>query len=238
MHKPFGAILYVVPVAQLCWLYLRVWGGMLLSILDVLSIREMLGLQTRPLTPRFSLTRFSAYTYAGGFIFALLLFPDDGITVFGLKRFDPTEELILLSSFIRNDRFLAGSDRVCISLPPHALVSPFNTRDPIPNQVLMAQPISAGPGKMGPNYTYHVVDCSPPRATNGEQATAITQSRPPFSVLRTGLRTGTPQKADVAATLNNLGDLYGNTGPSLIRTRPTARADHPPRSRIQQSDVF
>jgi hypothetical protein len=228
-----GAILYVISMAQFFWSNLRVWGRMF-SIFDIFSIREMFGLPTRPRTPRFSLTRLFAYMWAGVFMFELLLFPDDGITVFGLKRFDPTEELLLLSSFIRNDRFLAGSDLVCISLPPHALVFPFNTKDPIPNQVLMAQPISAGPGKMGPSYTYHVVDCSPPRATNGEQATAITQSRPPFSVLRQDCAPEHPRRrmSPPCSTISETST--GTPAPRQYGQGLQRGADHPPRPPIQQ----
>jgi hypothetical protein len=47
-----------------------------------------------------------------------------------------------------------------MNLPPNTLVSPFSTRDPIPNKVVMAQPMSTGPDGLGRSYTYHVVACS------------------------------------------------------------------------------
>jgi hypothetical protein len=123
-------------------------------------VREMLGLpfqSLRSFSSASSLMRVVPYMWGGFFI--LLVLPI-GFEKLGLERSDPTEELLLWSSFIPNDLGLAGSDRVCINLPSNALVSPFNTREPIPNEVLVAQPIATGPDRSGRSYSYRVVACS------------------------------------------------------------------------------
>ncbi len=79
---------------------------------------------------------------------------------FGGKSFNLSEVLLLWSSFIPNG--LSGSDRVCMNLPSDTLVCPFDTREPTPDKVLMAQPISIYPDGSGHGYIYQVVPCSKP----------------------------------------------------------------------------
>jgi hypothetical protein len=154
-----GGFMFFIAMAQVCKLYVTGYGRVFLSMLDKLFlIREMLGLPSQPQPLRseaFSMTRLFAYTWGGTFIMLTLLF----FTSIAPNR---AEVLLLRSSFIPNDLGLAGSDRVCINLPSDTLVSPFSTRDPIPNQVVMAQPISTGPDRLGRSYTYQVVACSKP----------------------------------------------------------------------------
>ena len=107
---------------------------------------------------------FLAYVWGGFFILSIGLFVASGFEELGGKPFNPTEALLLWSSFISNDLGLAGSDRVCTNLPPNTRVSPFNTKDPMPNEVLVAQPISTGPDRSGRGHTYHVEPCSKPTA--------------------------------------------------------------------------
>ena len=109
------------------------------------------------------------FAYFWGMVFSCLIlffvgldadFVGSRFAGFGGKPFNLTEVLLLWSSFIPNG--LSGSDRVCMNLPSDTLVCPFNTRDPIPDKVLMAQPISTDPDRLGRSYTYQVVACSKP----------------------------------------------------------------------------
>jgi hypothetical protein len=106
--------------------------------------------------------RFLPYMWGLTFISLIPVFLGTGFRGVIGKPFDPTEALLLWSSFIPNDLGLAGSGRVCVNLPSDTLVFPFSTRDPIPKEVIMAEPISTGPNKLGRNYTYRVVACSKP----------------------------------------------------------------------------
>jgi hypothetical protein len=147
--------------------YLKGAKEWLLLPLDILSrfrFREMLGLPSGPTFRSITsdLARLLAYFWGACFISLMPSFLDTGFAGVGGKPFNPTEVLLLWSSFIPNDLGLAGSDRVCINLPSDTLVYPFSTRDPIPDKVLMAQPISTGTDRLGRSYTYQVVACSKP----------------------------------------------------------------------------
>ena len=144
---------------------------LLFPFLEIFRLREMLGFARKPWTFRSfpsSLTRVAAPFWAVAFIFLIMPFFDTGFAEFGGKSFNPTEAILLWSSFIPNDLGVAGSDRVCMNLPPDTLVSPFSTTDPIPDEVVMAQRISANPDKLGRNYTYRVIGCSKPIALGWE----------------------------------------------------------------------
>jgi hypothetical protein len=170
-----GAILLETAIIMIVPVYYQLLKGVWLTLIDTLlwplnvvfrfRLREMFGFPPR--TFRFRsfaslLTRFSPHVWGSFSILFLLPFFDSGFAEFGGKPFSPTEALLLWSSFIPNDRGLAGSDRVCVNLPPDTLVSAFNTRDPIPDKVVMAQPISADPDRLGRSYTYRVIACSKP----------------------------------------------------------------------------
>lgn len=111
-------------------------------------------------------TYWWAFVFSGSILFFVGLDADfagarfAGFPGFGDKPFNLTEVLLRWSSFIPNG--LSGSDRVCMNLPSDTLVCPFDTRDPIPDKVLMAQPISTDPDRSGRSYTYQVVACSKP----------------------------------------------------------------------------
>jgi len=111
---------------------------------------------------KFRWTRVCAYFWGGVFIFTVI---DDFNNII---PFNPMEKLLLWSSFIPNGSTV--SDRVCFNLPPGTFVSPFDTRTPVPNEVLMAEQIPTGQDSSGRSYTYRVVPClkstpspSPPR---------------------------------------------------------------------------
>jgi hypothetical protein len=166
-----GAIMLLVAMLQQSKAYLTSIAEMLWRMLDIFSLREILGFPTRqPWTFQMFLegirkiASFLAYVCGGFFILSIGLFVASGFEELGGKPFNPTEALLVWSSFIQNDLGLAGSDRVCINLPPNTRVSPFNTKDPMPNEVLVAQPISTGPDRLGRGYTYHVEPCSKPTA--------------------------------------------------------------------------
>jgi hypothetical protein len=108
-----------------------------------------------------------AYVWGSVFIVIVGGFLNTGLAEGVGKQYNSVEELLLWSSFIPNDLGLAGSDRVCVNLPPSTLVSPFSTRDPIPNQVVEALPLGIGPDKLIGSYTYHVVACSKPPGPGG-----------------------------------------------------------------------
>ena len=86
-------------------------------------------------------------------------FLEANLAEFGVKPINLTELFLIHTSFIEN--YSMGADH-CINLPPNARVSPFDTREPTPNRVLMAQPINSGPDRSGRSYTYRVVPCSKP----------------------------------------------------------------------------
>jgi hypothetical protein len=162
----------VIMVAPVIWYYLKLFASILLwpfKIVDqIFRIREMLGLTRQPPTSLSTeFMRALACVWGIFFILSTARFLNTGFPLVGDDRFNPRERLLLWSSFIPNDRGLAGSDRVCMNLPFDSLVSPFSTRDPIPNQVVMAQPISTGPNGLGHSYTYHVVECSKPTSRRG-----------------------------------------------------------------------
>jgi hypothetical protein len=160
----------LVMLAPLFWSYRKFFAEMMLlpfKIFDrIFRIREMLGLTRQPSTSLSTtssrMMRALACIWGSFFILFTALFLNTGFPGVSGDPFNPTERLLLLSSFIPNDLGLAGSDRVCMNLPFDSLVSPFSTRDPIPNQVVMAQPISTGPDRLGHSYTYHIVECSKP----------------------------------------------------------------------------
>jgi hypothetical protein len=93
---------------------------------------------------------------------SMLLFYVGFFLVAGFSTFNTMERLLLWSSFVPNDRGLAGSDLICTNLPSDSLVFPFSTRDPIPHQVVIAQPISTGPDRLGLSYAYYVIPCLKP----------------------------------------------------------------------------
>jgi|SRR6516164_9549168 len=153
-----GGLLFLISMFMYCKEGFLSTGQMLWSPFNnAFHIKDMLGLPSRRRTFRQiirEVTRFFAYLWAG--IFILTSIADFTAVV----PFDLTEELLLLSSFIPNGR--TESDRVCINLPPDTRVSPFDTRTPVPSEVLMAQPIRTGPDSSGRSYTYHVIACSRP----------------------------------------------------------------------------
>jgi hypothetical protein len=142
-----GGLLFLISMFMYCKEGLLSTGQMLWSPFNnAFHIKEMLGLSSRRRTFHQiirEVTRFFAYLWAG--VFILTSIADFTAVV----PFDPTEQLLLLSSFIPNGR--TESDRVCINLPPDTRVSPFDT-----------QPIRTGPDSSGRSYTYHVIACSRP----------------------------------------------------------------------------
>jgi hypothetical protein len=117
------------------------------------------------------MAELAAYTWALLFIVEISSFLDTSfagaflkadLAEFGVKpiNLNLTELFLIRSSFIEN--YSTDGDLVCKNLSPNARVSPFNTREPIPNEVLLAQPISAGPDRFGRSFTYRVVECSKP----------------------------------------------------------------------------
>ena len=126
-------------------------------------------LSSRPLPSFYWMIEITAYMWGLCSIVIISAFLDTGVAgsfletdlaEFGVKPINLTELFLIHSSFIEN--YSTGVDHVCINLPPNARVSPFDTREPIPNRVLMAQPISAGPDRFGRSFTYRVVACSKP----------------------------------------------------------------------------
>lgn len=97
--------------------------------------------------------------WGGFFIYLIAIFLNTGFAGVGGKPFNLTEVFLLRSSFTPNDPTFAGSGRICTNLPSDTLVYPFSAKDPIPNQVVMAEPISTGPDRLGRSYTYRVVAC-------------------------------------------------------------------------------
>jgi hypothetical protein len=152
-------LIMMVPVF---WIYLKWMWEILLLPLSVLFH----SLRSKFRSEILSMTHALSCMWGVVSIFSLGSFLTDFSRIGG-ERFSPTERLLLLSSFIPNDLGRAGSDRVCVNLPFDTLVSPFSTRDPTPNQVLMAQPITTGPDRLGHSYTYHVIECSKPTFRQG-----------------------------------------------------------------------
>jgi len=132
-------------------------------LLSMFRVREVLDLPRKPSTFRSfpsKLTRVAAPLWISAFIMVdIMPFFDTGFAEFGGKRFNPAEVLLLWTSFIPNDLGLAGLDRICTNLPPGTFVSPFDERTPVPNEVLKAEQIPAGPDSSGRSYTYRVVPC-------------------------------------------------------------------------------
>jgi hypothetical protein len=138
--------------APVYWVYLK---------LIVRSPLELLGIHTTSISTGW-LEMIRVITCAWGSFF---LFHMIHLLNTGFPTFNPTERLLLLSSFIPNDRGLAGSDLVCRNLPFDSLVSPFSPRDPIPKQVVIAQRINTGPDGLVHSYTYRVVPCTKPTSS-------------------------------------------------------------------------
>jgi hypothetical protein len=175
-----GLLISIFMTTKIIWLIIKNMTastvGYLSSTIDIVLRPMRLSIGYRPSSASWltDFSGFAAYLWGLFFIALMLSFFDTRFTGsflntdfvgFGGKPINLTEELLLFSSFIRNDLWLAGSDRVvCTNLRPDTLVSPFNTRDPTPNEVLLAQPIITGPDRSGRSYTYHVVACSKPRA--------------------------------------------------------------------------
>jgi hypothetical protein len=164
--------LVILMSANFMWRYIRyvLLDGILewfLLFWNVSLLRSRKSsIRSRPSSAR-SMTSLVAYWWAVGFSASILSFvgldadfAGTRFAGFGGKTFNLTDVLLRWSSFIPND--ISGSDRVCMNLPSDTLVCPFNTRDAIPDQVLMAQPISTDPDRSGRNYTYQVVACSKP----------------------------------------------------------------------------
>jgi hypothetical protein len=128
--------------------YLSSFGEMVLPK-SVFHFKEMLGLPNRRQT--FLWTKVMAYIWGGWFIFTV--FTDFNTII----PFNPMEELLLWSSFIPNGS--TASDRICFNLPPGTFVSPFDTKTPVPNEVLRAEKIPTGPDSSGRSYSYRVVPC-------------------------------------------------------------------------------
>ena len=120
------------------------YGVMFVDMLDIFSFREMLGLPRRP--RRFGnmisdLANTMAYFWTAMFVFSIVISMDSGFSEItgGDKAFNPAESLLIWSSFIRNGIGTASSAKVCTNLEPQELVSPFSTRDPMPNVVVAAR---------------------------------------------------------------------------------------------------
>jgi hypothetical protein len=159
--QQFMTVLNIIAVT------LSIIGAVLLICSTSLLFRTAPNSSTRPQTSRSwvsGITASFAYMWGGTFIFLMMNFLGffGNISIFGGKPFNLTEEFLVWSSFIPNDRGVAGSGLVCTNLLPDTLVCPFNTKTPIPNEVVIAQPISTGLDRSGRNYTYHVVACSKP----------------------------------------------------------------------------
>jgi hypothetical protein len=125
----------------------------------------------RPLPYSYWMAEIAAYLWALLFIAEISSFFDTSfagtflkadLAEFGVKpvNLNITEIFLIHSSFIENYR--TDGDLVCTNLPLNARFSPFDTREPIPDRVIMAQPISAGPDRFGRSFTYRVVACSKP----------------------------------------------------------------------------
>ena len=151
-----GGVIVLSAMLQLYKENFIAYGRMFLSIF---SLTEMLGISSRPCTLR-AAESFFAKIWGGFFFLFIVPFLTSGEV--GGKPVNLTELFLVGSSFISNDPGHAGSGRVCINLPSHALVSPFNTKDPIPSRVIVAQPISTDADRLGRSYIYHVVPCSKP----------------------------------------------------------------------------
>jgi hypothetical protein len=166
----FSAIVIAASVylsAKITWFLLRgyVWTSIREYSLMFLTI--FVGPRSRrPLPSLYWMVEISAYMWA---LFCIVLisslldtgfsgsFLETDLAEFGVKPINLTELFLIHTSFIEN--YSMGADH-CINLPPNARVSPFDTREPTPNRVLMAQPINSGPDRSGRSYTYRVVTCS------------------------------------------------------------------------------
>jgi hypothetical protein len=153
-----GGIMLLSGMLQLYKECFVAYGRMFLSFF---SLTEILGLSSRSCTFRAG-ESLCVKMWGGSFFWLIVLFLNTGFAEVGGKPFDLTELFLVGSSFISNDPGLGGSGRVCINLRSDTLVSPFSTKDPIPSRVVVAQPITTDPDRLGRSYTYHVVTCSKP----------------------------------------------------------------------------
>ena len=153
-----GGIMLLSAMFQLYKEYFVAYGRMFLSFF---LLTEMLGLSSRICTFRVAESLLSKM-WGGVFFLFIVHILNTNFAEVGGKPVDLTEWLLLRSSFIPNDLSPAGSDRVCANLTPDTLVSPFSTKDPIPSRVVMAQPTTTDPDRLGRSYTYRVVTCSKP----------------------------------------------------------------------------
>ena len=122
-----AAFLWLCAMARISKELFAGYGEMFWRMLDIFSIREMLGLPIRPRKFGSSvslLANFFAYIWAGFFIFLIVLFLDSGFSGFvtGVRPFNLTEEFLIWSSFIPNDVGLqTGSRRSLARISNRAL---------------------------------------------------------------------------------------------------------------------
>jgi hypothetical protein len=97
------------------------YGAMFLNMLDIFSVREMLGLSRRPRlfgNIISDLTNTMAYFWTAMFVFSIVISMDSGFSEVtgGNKTFNPAENLLIWSSFIRNGIGGANAAKVCTNL--------------------------------------------------------------------------------------------------------------------------
>jgi hypothetical protein len=168
----FSAIVIAASVytyAKLIWFLLRGYVWTFIREYTLMFLTIFIRPRSRqPLPSLYWVVETSAYIWALFFIGLVSSLLDTGfsgsffktdLAEFGVKPINLTELFLIHTSFIEN--YSMGADH-CINLPPNARVSPFDTREPTPNRVLMAQPINSGPDRSGRSYTYRVVPCSKP----------------------------------------------------------------------------
>jgi hypothetical protein len=108
---------------------------------------------------------FMAYFYAYAFMTGLTILSDFdfvGRVITG-RHENPIEELIIWSSFVPNARASgsfggAVAERFCTNLEPDVWVSPVNSREAMPNEVMVVKR-QASPHRFGRDHQYRLASC-------------------------------------------------------------------------------